>query len=176
MKKQLDLGCGGFIRSWDGYEPYGVDITPTGENVKQADLTFERIPFEDNTFDLVTAYDFLEHIPMMVYLVRGYKPERRQVMIELFNEIYRVLKHDGIFYSQTPLYPARSVFQDPTHVSVWTDESFNYFAGDYYGFHDHYGHTSRFEKTQSQIENDHIFMQLRAVKDKQPTDAYLVTY
>lgn len=177
MKKQLDLGCGGIIRSWDGYQPFGIDITPTGDNIKKADLAIEPIPFADNTFDLVTAYDFLEHVPMMLYYMDGkQKLQRRSVMVELFNEIYRVLKDDGVFYSQTPLYPSRSVFQDPTHVAVWTDESFNYFSGDYYGFHDHYGHTSRFEQMQSQVENDHIFMQLKAIKNRQPSDPYSVHY
>lgn len=161
--KQLDIGCSGFTRTWDGYECYGVDIVKHDiPNIKQADLVLEKIPFEDNTFDLVTAYDFLEHIPMVIYA-----PKRRQVMVELFNEIYRVMKNGGIFYSQTPIYPNKSAFQDPTHVSFWTDETMNYFSGDYYGWHDQYGHTSRFELIDKQADGLYAKIKLKAIKDVQ---------
>ncbi len=169
--KQLDLGCGSVIRLWDGYEGFGVDIVDVGlPNVKVADLTFDPIPLPDNTFELVTAYDFLEHIPMVVYEGR----KKRNSMIVLFDEIYRVLKHEGIFYSQTPLYPHKEVFQDPTHVSVWTTETVNYFSGDYYGYHDHYNHNSRFVKLESREENNHLIMRLKAIKNVPKETPYTV--
>jgi len=159
--KQLDLGCGNTLRIREGYEGFGVDIVDFGlPNVKVADLTFDPIPFPDNTFDLVTAYDFLEHIPMVVYEGR----KKRNAMIELFNEIYRVLKKGGEFYMQTPCYPSQAVFQDPTHVSVWTEETLHYFSGDFYGFHSHYGHTSDFELISQERTDSHILSTLRAIK------------
>lgn len=189
MKKQLDLGCSGFTRTWEGYECYGVDIVdhskePNTQHIKQADLVLEQIPFGDNEFDLVTAYDFLEHVPMIIYLpdvekdiyVENVYVKRFQVMIELFNEIYRVLKDGGLFYSQTPIYPDKSVFQDPTHVSVWTDDTMNYFSGDYFGWHDHYGHTSRFEQINKKAENGHLFVTLKAIKNLTKDTPYKLKY
>lgn len=188
MKKQLDLGCSGFTRTWEGYQCFGIDIQdhskePNTQHIKQADLVLESIPFTDSEFDLVTAYDFLEHIPQVIYFsedIGQISPfiiqKRRQVMIELFNEIYRVLNDGGLFYSQTPIYPDKTIFQDPTHLSVWTDDSMNYFSGDYFGWHDHYGHTSRFEQLNKKIENNHLYITLKAIKNLPKDAPYLLKY
>lgn len=185
MKKQLDLGCSGFTRTWEGYDCYGVDIVDHSEeknteHIKKADLVIETIPFDNSEFDLVTAYDFLEHVPQLIYLTDfdGFTLtyRRKQVMIDLFNEIYRVLKDGGLFYSQTPIYPDKTIFQDPTHLSVWTDDSMNYFSGDYFGWHDHYGHTSRFEQVTKRIENGHLYATLKAIKNVPEDTAYKLKY
>ena len=47
----------------------------------------EKIPFKNNSFDVVTSFDVIEHIP---------KPSK------ILDEIYRVLKPNGIFIFQTP--------------------------------------------------------------------------
>lgn len=190
MKKQLDIGCSGFTRNHPGFdEVYGIDIVPHPDapHIKQADLALEPIPFEDNTFDLVTAYDFLEHLPFILYLpttseknINGewykVKAEKREVMIELFNEVYRVLKPGGEFYIQTPIYPDKTVFQDPTHLSFWTDDTLNYFAGDYFGFRNHYPHRSRFEQMDKRIVNNHIYATLKARKDIPENAPFQVHY
>lgn len=133
----LDLGCGTNPRNpFSAATTYGIDIRENPEkNIKYADLTVEKIPYPDAHFDYITAYDFLEHVPRIIYL-----PERRFPFIELMNEIHRTLKPNGIFLSHTPIYPFSPVFRDPTHVNIITEETFPmYFddttqAGKMYGF------------------------------------------
>jgi SAM-dependent methyltransferase len=157
-----------------------VDIVPHPDqpHITQADLATEPIPFPDDTFDLVSAYDFLEHLPMTMYVYnpKTHRMEQRSCMIALFNEIYRVLKDGGEFYSQTPVYPSNAVFQDPTHQSVWTTETFYYFSGDYFGFREHYLHTSRFELIKKEVVNDHLYVTLRTIKNLPPDSPYLLHY
>lgn len=175
--KQLDLGCGNIIRGRDGYEHYGVDIFESNDkNCKVSDLAIEPIPFADDMFDLVTAFDFLEHIPAVVYQqfpgAIGQIMVKRNCMIELFNEIYRVLKDGGEFYMQTPCYrddwDNGMVFSDPTHCYIWTPGTVNHFSGDYFGQHDDYGHTSKFKMVSQEFENGHVKLTLRAIKPNKP--------
>ena len=122
MTKTLDLGCGSMIKNpFGAYETYGIDLLTRPDipkNISIADLAVEAIPFPNEFFDYVTAYDFLEHIPRLVFC-----PERRNSFVELMNEIHRVLKPGGLFLSKTPMYPHPSAFVDPTHVNVMTKET-----------------------------------------------------
>ncbi len=72
-KKVLDVGCGlGYIVSALrilGVEAYGVDVSAYAvknglahvrEHIKEGDI--RQLPFKDNSFDLVTSFDVLEHI------------------------------------------------------------------------------------------------------------------
>jgi len=42
-------------------------------------------------------------------------------------ELYRILKVDGLLHIELPVYPNTDVFKDPTHKQVFTQDSFNYF-------------------------------------------------
>lgn len=165
--KQLDLGCGSqpaFENNGrEGYEHFGVDINAF-DHVKAADLAIEPIPYESDQFDIVTAYDFLEHIPSFVYLPSGKGFKKINCMVNLFNEIYRVMKDGGEFYFETPVAGTQGYWQDPTHVFGWTAETLHYFSGDYYGFHDDLGHTSKFQLLWHNSDNDRLKARLLAVK------------
>lgn len=189
MKKQLDLGSGIAPRQQEGYEAFGVDIFDFSvTNVRVADLAIHPIPYGDSEFDLVTAYDFMEHVPAVLYLpahgdddFQGCPPvRRRNCMIELFNEIYRVLAPGGEFYFESPAYipgqNSQAVWQDPTHIYFWTPEGLNYFSGNYYGHHDDYGHTSRFAKRQLTVCNGRIHVRLRAIKSLSRDAEYQLEY
>lgn len=179
LPKQLDLGVGGANRIKDGYQGYGVDIVATERpwllDNKSADLAIDSIPYEDDMFDYITAYDFLEHIPPVMYYLEDWnkKNVKRNCMIELFNEIYRVLKDGGQFYHQTPgYYPdwnLQSVWSDPTHCFVWTPDTANHFSGDYTGQHDDYGHKSKFKLISSTFDNNgHFIETYQAIKPNMP--------
>jgi hypothetical protein len=45
------------------------------------------------------------------------------------NEIWRVLKRDGMFYAVVPAYPHSLAFADPTHVNIMTEQTHRYFTG-----------------------------------------------
>lgn len=130
--RHLDLGCGRKPRNPYGYtELSGVDLyqhpeLPRDVTFRQANLTMQPIPFEDNQFDAISAFDFIEHIPR---ILSDGKDGTRFPFIELMNEVWRVLKPDGTFYALTPAYPRPEVFQDPTHVNIITDRTHEYFCG-----------------------------------------------
>ncbi|MBE0604416.1 MAG: class I SAM-dependent methyltransferase [Deltaproteobacteria bacterium] len=141
--RHLDIGCGGKARNpYKADKLYGVDIMESVENpcvdeYASANLAVENIPFEDDFFDSVSAYDFLEHVPRSLYLPEQGK--MRLPFVELMNEIWRVLKNNGLFYASTPCYPYQEAFVDPTHVNYITEKSHIYFTrpdlmGAAYGF------------------------------------------
>jgi SAM-dependent methyltransferase len=82
-------------------------ITPQNK-LKFPDLTVEPIPFEDNAFDFIAAFCIIVHIPKVIYLPRRHLP-----FVELMNEIWRTLKPNGYFFSNTLVYPYFAIFRDP---------------------------------------------------------------
>lgn len=131
-RKHLDLGCGARPKNPFQYEElYGVDIRSDvagidGAQIANANLSVSPIPFEDNFFDSVSAYDFFEHVPRVAldYANRS----SRFPFIELMNEIWRVLKHDGLLYAVTPAFPKEKALRDPTHVNIITHKTHRYFT------------------------------------------------
>jgi ubiquinone/menaquinone biosynthesis C-methylase UbiE len=98
----LDVGCGtGFIINLavDLFDEIdGVDITPAmmsqidlkRGNIKLHQTPVETMPFPDASFDVVTAYSFIDHLLDPTLALR---------------EIRRVLKPGGVFYAD--LVPSR---------------------------------------------------------------------
>lgn len=130
-QNHLDIGCGAKPRNPYGYSNlYGIDIyqdnaLPSDIIFKLANLTTQAIPFEDNTFDSISAFDFIEHVPRVLAMGNL----TRFPFVELMNEAWRVLKPNGLLYAQTPAYPHPAAFQDPTHVNFITNKTHKYFCG-----------------------------------------------
>lgn len=96
----LDVACGGGFLTNDfakrQFNVTGVDISPDSIRTARAhDVTHSvrylvadayRLPFEDNSFDIVTNMDFLEHVD---------NPR------DVIKECSRVLKEDGLFIFHT---------------------------------------------------------------------------
>ena len=75
------------------------------------------IPAETSSVDAVCASHVLEHVPA------------GQERIDVFNEVWRVLKPGGTFQVVLPFIGTWHAIADPTHVSFWCPESFHYFDG-----------------------------------------------
>lgn len=97
----LDMGCGaGFLSnllSLKGHKVTGVDLSASSlEEARKRDTTqtvsyrqanaCERLPFSDESFDVVCALDVLEHV---------HYPQK------LLDEASRVLKRQGLFFFHT---------------------------------------------------------------------------
>lgn len=166
MSRSLDMGCGDIPRNpFDADEVFGVDVRENLEgNIKCADLALDPIPFEDEYFDYITAYDFIEHIPRVVYINcdTSKKPVRRNSFVELMNEVYRVLKPGGLFLSITPAYPHGVAFRDPTHVNFITDETFPLYFDDQNRWSKIYGFSGAFRVS----THKHEGRQIRAILQK----------
>jgi SAM-dependent methyltransferase len=127
----LDLGCG--QRPKNPYQHprlFGVDLraglqAAGVERIEAANLSSQPIPFDDNAFDSVSAYDFLKHVPRVSLDAQG---QTHFPFVKLMDEIWRVLKPGGLLYAITPAYPHEKAFRDPTHVNIITAKTYRYFA------------------------------------------------
>jgi SAM-dependent methyltransferase len=113
----LELGCGRgeFLNEFieNGLEGHGVDLSNFSINycpkakISVIDMTKEKIPYQDSSFDVVYSKSFIEHF---------YYPEK------IFEEAYRVLKPGGILITLTPEweYIYKSFYEDYTHRTPFT--------------------------------------------------------
>ena len=115
---KLNIGSG--VRNKPSY--INVDIRKDVGADIVADLSKD-FPFKPDTIDEVRASDFLEHIPI-------------GKTIGLIEEIYRVLKPNGMFKHSTPSTDGRGAFQDPTHVSFWNVNSWLYYTNPTWNIYD----------------------------------------
>lgn len=106
--KKLNLGSGG--NPGDGYLAF--DVTAVLKPHVQGDG--RRLPFTEGAFSDVRAWHVLEHVP-------------REHLIELMNEVWRVLQAGGVLDVEVPLFPCDVAMSDPTHVSFFTSQTFDYF-------------------------------------------------
>lgn len=121
----LDIGSGPVPKNpFQSTILYGADFRSNQENnVVYSDLSLGKLPFDNKKFDFVTAFDVLEHI-QRVTLIEG---KTIFPFISLMNEIFRILKPGGIFFSIQPVYPSKSVFQDPTHVNIMSEDTLDFY-------------------------------------------------
>jgi SAM-dependent methyltransferase len=166
-KVQVDLGCG-FRKNGN----IGIDITSKGTDADLVcNIGFEPLPLSDNMVDKIVCRDFLEHLP------KGYYSETNKRMIypiiDLMNEIWRVLRPGGTFTSRTPCEPHIEAHRDPTHLSVWTLESMDYFCGKY-KVPKIYGVKEWFELVENKMDGFYLYAVLRkpkrVKKDAQPDE------
>jgi SAM-dependent methyltransferase len=131
--RHLDLGCGAKPRNPYGRRQLcGVDIRVLPDkpdfDYRVANLVIDPIPFDEDYFGSVSAFDFIEHVPRILATADG--RDTFFPFIRLMNEVWRVLAPGGRFYALTPSWPHAEAFVDPTHVNFITDRTHEYFCGD----------------------------------------------
>lgn len=108
--RKLNLGCGNDIRK--GWVNLDI-LNNKGVNVIH-DLNKLPLPFNDNYFDYILCTDVLEHI--------NYK--------DLMSELHRILRKNGILRINVPHFTSRSNYQDPTHIKMFSSNTFHYFVNE----------------------------------------------
>jgi hypothetical protein len=165
--RTLDLGCGLNPQNpFSADEVFGIDVMDDlPAHIKCADLVVEPIPFPDNHFDFVSAFDFIEHVPRVLY-----RPERENPFVRLMNEIYRVLKvseKGGVFLSFTPSFPHAAAFRDPTHVNIITEETFPLYFDDQKRLAHSYGFKGGFKILKQEWKGVHLLTLMKKVPEDQ---------
>ncbi len=120
--KSLDIGCG--RGEWvqllqeRGVDSYGIDMNPMMlklaqenelKNIQVKDAFEYLRQCEDNTFDLITAFHIIEHIPF-------------EKLVQLLQQIKRVAKTNATILLETPnpqnlQVAACNFYTDPTHLN-----------------------------------------------------------
>lgn len=104
----MRLNLGSCDRAFPGF--LSVDICPPADVV--ADLS-QPWPWPDSSVDEVRAHDVFEHLPSRIHTM---------------NELHRVLKPGARAIVEVPSATEGAGFvQDPTHVTPWCMNSFQYF-------------------------------------------------
>ncbi len=108
-KVKIDIGAG--ARTNEGY--IRLDVVPYFRPELMAALT--TLPFARDSVDQIICHHVLEHL-------------ERKDLIPAMNEMHRVLKPGGIAEIEVPLFPFWQAIADPTHVSFFVSQTFDYFC------------------------------------------------
>jgi len=106
-KVRLNIGAG------HTYIPGFINIDISSKADITMDLGKEKLPFEDDSVDLIFSYHTLEHVPDYLFVL---------------SEIHRVLKHGGCFLVGLP-YVTLTEYHlvNPYHLHDFNEFSFDFF-------------------------------------------------
>lgn len=100
-----------------------LDIDPDTEPNVQWDLNHLPLPFENETFEEIHAYEILEHI--------GQQGDWKTFFAQ-FSEFYRILKPGGHFMATTPSWDGMWAWSDPGHSRIISEGTIHFLDQDNY--------------------------------------------
>jgi predicted SAM-dependent methyltransferase len=124
LPRVLNLGCGRHQLAG----ALNVDISSSVEPDLVVDLSRSPWPLPSDWFEVVHAYDVVEHVDDVV---------------AFFEEVHRVSAPGGIVHVTVPHFSCANAFTDPTHRHYFGLQSFDYLTGEHR--HNHYT-SVRFQK------------------------------
>jgi ubiquinone/menaquinone biosynthesis C-methylase UbiE len=161
--KILDIGCGSFpyfLSKIDFKEKYGLDKNTV--NIKNGKIkllkmdlcNIKKLPFNNNTFDVITALAVFEHV-------------ERHIAIAITTEIFRILKKNGLFIMTTPASWADNLLKIFAKLNIVSKKEINEHK-DLYTKTDLFNilEKSNFNETEINTGTFEFFMNLYAVAKK----------
>lgn len=142
-KKVLDAACGaGYgsaLMASKADKVIGIDISDEAidfaknnyqdiKNVEYKVASVEKLPFEDNSFDVIVSFETIEHVP-------------ENIQNSFLGEIKRCLRYDGILVMSSPdkrTYSDIPKYKNEFHVKEFYFEEFDAFLHKEFKFVEHY--------------------------------------
>ncbi len=168
--RELLMGCGSSTVkkiSVKGHEEFTnvtrLDINPDHNPDVVWDLRKHPLPFEDNTFDEIHAYEVLEHLA---------RQGDYEFFFAEFSEYWRILKNRGLFFLTVPDRNSVWAWGDPSHTRIIQVENFIYLDQDSYtnqvgktAISDfRYIYKANFKRGYTEVKNDTLAVVLQAIK------------
>lgn len=100
-----------------------LDMDPNCEPDVQWDLTHLPLPFEDETFEEIHAYEVLEHV--------GQQGDWK-FFFKQFEEFHRILKPGGRMFCVTPCWDSEWSWGDPGHTRIFNKGTITFLDQDAY--------------------------------------------
>jgi SAM-dependent methyltransferase len=125
--KELLIGCGNsrikrLVASkekeeWENLTT--LDIDPSCNPDVVWDLHYLPLPFEDETFDEIHAYEVLEHVG---------KQGQYAFFFNQFSDFWRILKPNGLMMGSVPRWNGQWAWGDPGHTRIITEGTLSFLS------------------------------------------------
>jgi len=135
LRRKLDLGAGSQVPISDEWVTLDIVKTFRPDVLGSA----YHLPFADGALKAVKCHHVLEHIPRDYFVFHKewtrandaqHFPayiEARRGLVDVMNEMWRVLEVGGQAWIEVPLFPTEEAIADPTHGSFLVSATFDYF-------------------------------------------------
>jgi SAM-dependent methyltransferase len=168
VRRELLIGCGSRRNKLAGASEWSnlttLDMNPAHKPDVVWNLEALPLPFEEDSFDEVHAYEVLEHT--------GSQGDY-EFFFKQWSDFWRILKPGGMFFATVPYWKSKWAWGDPSHKRVVQPESLIYLDQNQYSIQVgktpmsdfRFCYTADFELVMGEVVNEEEFrFALRAIK------------